>query len=227
MASTCTILDDLEISVPDEARTHAGFRAWAKSDACPERARVTFFQGEILIDMSKEEIETHAKLKAEIGSVVHIINRKFDLGQLYPDGVLVSNEEAGLSNNPDLTFVLWETLEAKKVILVPRQGASGQYLELVGTPDLLLELVSRSSVRKDKVLLREAYHRARIPEYWLIDARGEEIDFKLLWWRRSGYVAMTPRDGWVRSRILRHEFKLERDRHRLGLWRYTLHARPI
>ena len=227
MASTCTIFDDLEIIVPDEARTHAGFRAWAKSDACPERARVTFFQGEILIDMSQEEIETHAKLKGEIGSVVHVLNRGFDLGELYPDGILVSNEEAGLSNNPDLTFVLWETLEAKKVILVPRQGASGQYLELVGTPDLLMEIVSRSSVRKDKVLLRQAYHRARVPEYWLIDARGDEIDFKLLWWRRSSYVAVTPRDGWLRSRILRHEFKLERSRHRLGLWRYTLHARPI
>jgi Uma2 family endonuclease len=104
---------------------------------------------------------------------------------------------------------------------------SGQYLELVGSPDLLVEIISRSSVRKDKVLLREAYHRARISEYWLIDARGEDIDFKLLWWRRTGYVAAVPRDGWLRSRILRHEFKLERVRHRLGLWRYTLHARPI
>jgi Uma2 family endonuclease len=167
MASTCAIFDDLEIIVPDEARPHAGFRAWAKSDACPERARVTFFQGEILVDMTK------------------------------------------------------------KVILVPRQGVSGQYLELLGSPDLLVEIVSRSSIRKDKVLLREAYHRARVPEYWLIDARSEEIDFKLLWWRRSGYVAMTPRAGWLRSRILRHEFKLERQRHRLDLWRYTLHARPI
>jgi hypothetical protein len=116
--------DDLEITVPDEARTHAGFRAWAKSDACPERARVTFFNGEILIDMSKEEIETHAKLKGEIATAVNNINRTFDLGECYPDGVLVSNEETGLSTNPDLTFVLWETLEAKKVILVPRQGTS-------------------------------------------------------------------------------------------------------
>jgi len=227
MASTWAIFDDLEIIVPDEARTHPGFRAWAKSDACPERARVTFFQGEILIDMSKEEIETHAKLKGEITRGVGNINRAFDLGECYPDGTLVSNEEAGLSNNPDLTFVLWETLEAKKVVLVPREGASGQYLELLGSPDLLVEIVSRSSIRKDKVLLREAYHRARVPEYWLIDARSEEIDFKLLWWRRSGYAAVTPRDGWLRSRILRHEFKLERQRHRLNLWRYTLHARPI
>jgi Uma2 family endonuclease len=227
MALTCAVDDDLQIIVPDEARTHAGFRAWAKSNACPERARVTFFNGEIIIDMSKEELETHAKLKGEIGGVVYNINRAFDLGEYYPDGVLVSNDGAGLTTNPDLTFVLWETLEAKKVILVPRKGVKGQYLELIGSPDLLVEIVSRGSVRKDKQLLRDAYHRARIPEYWLIDARGEEIDFKLFWWRRTGYVAVAPRDGWLRSRILQHEFKLERVRHRLGLWRYTLHARPI
>src|SRR6266851_5210815 len=118
MASLCAISDDLVITVPDKARTHVGFRAWAKSNACPERARVTFFNGKILIDMSKEEIETHAKPKAEIGGVVRNINRSFDLGEYYPDGTLVSNEEAGLSTNPDLTFVLWETLEVKKVILV-------------------------------------------------------------------------------------------------------------
>src|SRR5712692_8102756 len=142
MASTCAIYDDLEIIVPDTHRSHAGFRAWAKSDPCPERARVTYFNGEILIDMSKEEIETHAKLKHEVGRGVGNFSRGFDLGECYPDGTLVSNLEAGLSTNPDLTFVLWETLEAKKVILVPRAGVMGQYLELVGSPDLLVEIVS-------------------------------------------------------------------------------------
>lgn len=227
MGSICAISDDIQINVPDKARTHFGFRAWAKSNACPERARVTFFNGRILIDMSKEEIETHAKPKAEVSRGVSNISHDFDLGECYLDGTLVSNGEAGLSTNPDLTFVLWETLEAKKVTLVPRAGVRGEYLEVVGSPDLLMEIVSRGSVRKDKQLLREAYHRARVPEYWLIDARGAEIDFKLLWWRRTGYVAVAPRDGWLRSRILRHEVKLERLRHRLSLWRYTFHARPI
>src|SRR5437870_12261267 len=130
MASLCAISDDLVITVPDKARTHVGFRAWAKSNACPERARVTFLYGKILIDMSKEEIETHAKTKGEVGGGVGNITREFDLGECYPDGTLVSNEEAGFSTNPDLTFVLWETLETKKVILVPRAGVRGQYLEL-------------------------------------------------------------------------------------------------
>jgi Uma2 family endonuclease len=227
MASTRTIYDDVEIVVPDEARTHAGFRAWVKSDACPERARVTFFNGEILIDMSKEEIETHVKLKGEVGRMVATIGRDFDLGEYYPDGTFLSNEEAGLSNNPDGLFVLWETLEAKRVVLLPREGVQGQYLELVGIPDLVVEVLSKGSVSKDKRLLREAYHRAGIAEYWLIDGRGATIDFQLLRWRQAGYVAVPERDGWLRSRILRHDVRLERVRHRLGLWRYTLHARPV
>jgi hypothetical protein len=89
MAAMCASYEELEIVVPDKARSHAGFRTWAKSEAGPERARVTFFKGEILIDMSKEEIETHAKPKGEIGAVVRNINRSFDLGEYFPDGTLV------------------------------------------------------------------------------------------------------------------------------------------
>ena len=37
------------------------------------------------------------------------------------------------------------------------------YLELEGVPDMVLEVVSRSSVRKDTVLMRQAYWRAATP----------------------------------------------------------------
>ena len=43
-----------------------------------------------------------------------------------------------------------------------------------------MEIVSPSSVSKDKKHLRECYYRAGIPEYWLIDARGEDVEFDIL-----------------------------------------------
>jgi hypothetical protein len=65
MPSTIAIYEDLEIAVPDDARTHAGFRAWARSDAFPDRGRITFIDGQVQIDMSSEEIETHGKPKLD------------------------------------------------------------------------------------------------------------------------------------------------------------------
>src|SRR5262249_26589734 len=98
--------------------------------------------------------------------------------------------------------------------------------ELEGTPDWVLEIVSDSSVEKDTQELRSAYHRARIPEYWLIDARGDEIVFLILLRRRKGYAAAAVRDGWQRSKVFGRGFRLERERDEFGLWEYTLHVQP-
>jgi Uma2 family endonuclease len=219
------VTDRYDLHVPASAFTIAGFRAWAKADDFPENVRVTFIDGEIYLDMSNEEIETHVAVKGEIGRVLMNLNRELKLGKFYADGVLVSNEQANVSNNPDGLFVTYDALRVARVELVPREDATGQYIEMTGTPDWVLEVVSLSSVGKDTRRLREAYHRAGIPEYWLVDARGEEIAFHILLHRKSGYAAAPLRDGWQRSRVFGWSFRLERQRDEMGLWEYTLHVR--
>jgi Uma2 family endonuclease len=79
-------------------------------------------------------------------------------------------------------------------------------------------------VGKDTTRLREAYHKAGIPEYWLVDARGEEVSFQVLQRRQRRYAPAPVRDGWQRSAVFGRSFKLERRRIRRGLWRYILHV---
>src|SRR5207249_6252718 len=71
--------------------------------------------------------------------------------------------------------------------------------------------------------LREAYHRAGVPEYWLIDARKEPIDFQVLVHRQSGYV-QTPAgaDGFIYSAVLGREVRLSVHRKAAGLVFYRL-----
>src|SRR5258707_720489 len=168
------------IHIPAKALTLDGFRVWAKSDELPEKLRVAYIDQEIYLEMSNEELETHVLVKGEICRVVSNLNRELKLGKFYVDGVLVTNKAAKVSNNPEALFVSWSALESKRVRLIPRRGEQGQFTEVVGTPDWILEVVSDSTVRKDTKGLREAYHRARIPEYWLVDARGPEIIFRIL-----------------------------------------------
>jgi Uma2 family endonuclease len=219
------ITDRYNLDIPASAFSIAGFRAWATADDFPERVRVTFINGEIILDMSNEELETHNTVRAEFTRVLATMNHEHDQGEFYTAGVLVSNEAAEVSNNPDAVFLTWQTLEGGRATLVPREGMAEQYIEVEGTPDWVLEVVSDSSVQKDTRRLREAYHRAGIPEYWLVDARGEEIAFQVLQSRRSGYAAAPSRDGWQRSRVFARSFRLERTRGRGGFWRYTLHVR--
>jgi Uma2 family endonuclease len=216
------VTDRVNLRIPESAFTHAGFRAWATSGDVPEHVRTAFIDGEVHLDMSNEEYETHILVKGEITRAIMNLNRERQLGKFYPDGGLVTNEAAGVSNNPDASFVTWEGIEAGRVQLVPREGEPGQYVEMVGTPDWVLEVVSRSSVQKDTTRLRQAYHRAGVPEYWLIDARGAEIVFQILYRRRTGYAAAPQRSGWQHSRVFGRGFRFVRRRDRAGLWEYTL-----
>jgi Uma2 family endonuclease len=213
------------VRIPCSAATLAGFRAWVKSDAFPEHVRVTFVDGEIYYDMSNEELETHNKPKSEVLRALMNLNRKLKLGTYYGDGVLITNEGAEVSNNPDGTFIRQATLRSNRVRLVPREGAQGQYVEIEGAPDLVMEVVSTHTVRKDTQQLRQAYHRAGIPEYWLIDARGDEIAFTILHWHKDEYQP-GPSEGWQHSRVFNRDFRLLRTRDDMGLWEYTLQSRP-
>ena len=196
--------------------------AWVLSDACPEKLPVMFLSGEIYIDMSKEEIRTHASVKTAVAGAMFNLNREVDWGDLFINGVLVTNVGADVSNNPDMLAVFWESLEKNLVHYVTHDKRD---VEILGSPDWALEIVSNSSVKKDYEQLRHAYHRAGIREYWIIDARGDDIRFLILHWRKSGYAAAAQHDGWVRSRVFQREFRLTRKRDRRGAWKYTLDVR--
>jgi Uma2 family endonuclease len=225
LAACPIILLDHEICIPASAHTLAGFRAWATSDDFPERGRFSFIDGEIYIDMSPEELETHVKVKVELGYVLVGLNKKLKLGEFYSDGALVSNPAANLSTEPDAIFITWETLEAGRVRLVPREGAEGQYIEVEGTPDWVVEVVSKYSVGKDTRRLRKQYHRAGVPEYWLIDARSDAVDFQILVREEADYRNQTDRGGWQTSPLFGRRFRLVRKKGRMGLWEYTLQAK--
>lgn len=225
IAATTYADPGLCLHIPRDAFTHSGFRKWVLADDFPEKVPVTFLSGEIYVDMSKEELATHSAVKTEVCLTVGNLNKEQQRGKLYINGVLVTNKEGKVSNNPDAVLVLFESLRSGRVRMTPRERRQGQFIEIQGSPDWLLEIVSDSSVRKDTIQLRRAYHRARVSEYWLIDARGEEIAFQILHWRKNGYVAAPTRDGWQKSRVFDREFRLERRRDEFGLWEYTLHVR--
>jgi Uma2 family endonuclease len=76
----------------------------------------------------------------------------------------VKHEEAGLSTEPDLIFATWDAFTSGRLGFVDKKDKQGDFIELVGTPDLVVEVVSDSSVRKDRVTLKAAYFTAGIPE---------------------------------------------------------------
>jgi Uma2 family endonuclease len=202
--------------LPASALHLAGFRAWAKSDQAPEKLRLTFFAGRVFVDATPEEMQTHIAVKGEVGRVLGALSRRHRLGKFYGSGASFANEAAELFTRTDGLFLAARTLLDKKVRFAPDT--------IEGTPDLVVEVIGAESVEKDTVWLRQAYHRAGIPEYWLVDAR-EELVFQILLRRKNGYVAAPLKDGWQRSKVFGRSFRFDRTLDDFGLWDYTLHVR--
>jgi Uma2 family endonuclease len=208
--------------IPKEVVDLSSFRRWARSSHFPRRGRFSFLDGKLWVDMSPEELYSHNQAKGEISIVVGALVKKLRLGRFFHDRTLLSHVRAGLSTEPDGVFLSWDAWESRRIRLV--RGSEG-YMELKGTPDMTLEVVSKSSVRKDTVVLRRLYWQAGIPEYWLVDARGEKPSFEILRCARSGYVESPRRSGWQRSSVFGKSFKLSRSLDKLGYPEYTLSVR--
>lgn len=217
--------DEIAFCIPENAFQLEGFRAWTQADDFPEFGRIEFINGKVFVDMSKEAISSHSLVKTEIGRAFAQICRDESLGMAMIDGSRVVNEIAKVSNVPDVVFVAFESIESGRVTFTPGKDDPNEDVELVGSPEVVVEIVSNSSVGKDVTRLRTAYHAADILEYWLVDARGDEISFQILLHRRTGYTASPQRDGWIRSRAYNREFRLVREKNRVGMWTYRLEVR--
>jgi len=218
------VVDAQAVHVPFWVVDHASFRRWLHSDEFPERTgRICYLDGEVWVDMSTEQVFTHNQVKGEFTYVLTGLIKAGRLGRFFPDGMLISNLEAGLTAQPDGAFVASETLRMGLVQLV--EGKKEGYVELQGTPDMVLEVISESSVTKDTVTLKELYWRAGIREYWLIDARGTSTNLDVLRQTAKGYIATRKQGGWVKSAVFGKSFRLSQQTDDLGNPEYMLAVR--
>lgn len=199
------VVESDQVSVPSWVTDLESFRRWADSEDFPETGRICYLNGEVWVDMSKEQIFTHALVKTKITAVLSALVEAEGLGLLVGDGVMLSNVDVNFSYVPDAIFASEAALEDRVRLL---EGKTEGYVELEGSPDMVLEVVSRSSVHKDTVELRLAYWEAGISEYWLVDARSDPLTFDILRHTPKGYRAAAKKGGWVKSAVFGKYFRL-------------------
>jgi Uma2 family endonuclease len=225
-AASCRadVVVENKISIPGWINTLQDYRHWAESDDYPRSGWVCYLDGTIFVDATMEEFLSHNQIKQAFNAMYGQLLAQQSLGRFVPDRMLLANELANLSAEPDGLFFLWETMKSERLRLVP--GKKGGYTQLEGTPDAVLEIVSDGSEKKYLVSLRALYWKAQIPEYWLVDARRDVITFDILRHTAEGYQATPLQDGWVRSEILGHSFRVERTVDPLGLAQFVVHIKP-
>jgi Uma2 family endonuclease len=211
------------VIVPQQVADLGSFHDWMRSEDFPESGRIDFLAGELWIDMSEEQLFSHVRVKGEFCRVLSNVERERRQGFYLVDGARVSHPEAEVSAVPDGIFILNESVRTLKVQIVP--GVGGGYVRIEGGPDIVLEVVSDSSVRKDTVRLRDLYWKAGVREYWLVDARQEAPTFEILRHGGKGFVTTRKRDGWLMSVVLGKSFRLTQHADPLGHPAFTLEMR--
>lgn len=90
-----------------------------------------------------------------------------DLGKLYHAPIYLMLESTSVLQ-PDLLFVA----KTRRNIITARG--------IEGAPDLVIEILSPTTTRNDRVNKAQIYARHKVPAYWIVDPEQETLEIYLL-----------------------------------------------
>lgn len=136
----------------------------------------------------------HQEISWFLFSLLSLFVSTFKLGKIGEAPFEVKLWADGPSREPDIFFVSDHKLEQ----LTNRR--------FEGAPDLIIEIISPSSVREDKVRKFDEYEQAGVSEYWIIDPRTRQKTAEFFQRDESGIYQAVEVDesGIYNSTILPH-----------------------
>ena len=129
-----------------------------------------------------------------------------------------------MSCEPDIVFVSREAIDSRRAVLVPKaSGEPGRYVEIEGAADLIVEIVSDTSVFKGHAAFAGSVFPRWRGEFWLADARGETPVFVIHRPGPSGFEPVAAdADGFQPSAVLGCRYRLDAARDKDGNWEFDL-----
>lgn len=104
----------------------------------------------------------HQNILLKIVLLLSDLNSKKNKGHIFVSPLDVIFDEGNICQ-PDIIFVLNEN---KSII---------QEKNIVGTPDLLVEIVSKGSISRDYLEKKNDYEKFGVKEYWIVDSMNQSI----------------------------------------------------
>jgi Uma2 family endonuclease len=146
----------------------------------PEGAPVELIRGELV--MSPAPRTTHQILIGEIYAMLRVAaNKGGGMAILSLADVILSDDTV---LQPDLLYVAKD-----------RRSIIGDRIN--GPPDLIIEVLSPKTERRDRVQKHDVYAQYGVPEFWIVDPRAQYIEFLLL--EKDGYVVKQSTGGRYQS----------------------------
>ena len=187
MASTSTAPPETAARPAEPLRmTYDEYRDWYDKEA---GRRGEWVDGEVIVFMTTTD--RHRRIVTFLITVLNNYLGRLRAGELFSQDFELRTRE-GAAREPDIFVVLVPHLDRLETVRV------------VGAADLVIEVISPDSVKRDRRDKADEYATAGIPEFWLVDPREERETIEVLTLDPDGYyVAEKPdANGRIHSLIL-------------------------
>jgi Uma2 family endonuclease len=157
----------------------------------PEGAPVELMRGEFV--MSPAPITLHQLVVALLTELLLAVSRRADGFALCAPADVVLSDTTIVQ--PDLLYISPQ----RKHIIGDR---------INGAPDLVIEVLSPGTERRDRVQKVDLYAQYGVPEFWIVDPKAQDISFLLF---EGGRYVVTPSVGgrYQSPRLPEVEIELE------------------
>ena len=158
------------VTITRPKMTLAEFLALPEDDSSPVKYELEF--GE-LVETARPSWE-HNELVIALAAQIQQYVRAHRLGRISSDILVVLDEEKGLAYAPDVVFVATEHLD--KI----REG------RVYGPPDLVVEILSPTTVHRDVGIKKRIYHAYGVQWFWVVDMERKTVEEYR--WTEEGYL---------------------------------------
>jgi len=174
----------------EERFTQKQFRRWVDQRPRADISRYELIDGRIV--MTPPAGWSHSSVAS---TLVHLLNEHV---RRRTDGLVFESSAgydlpSGDTVEPDVTFVSSERFAADP------PTAPDQFLRVV--PNLVVEILSPSTAKRDQTEKKAIYERNRVDEYWIVDPRRKAVT---VFYRGKQHYSpgQTFTRGTIRSRVL-------------------------
>lgn len=145
----------------EKPTTHDEFRAMTFSPQEEKEYVFELINGEIVA--KNHPTATHQRVLRRLSSLFDAFVSTDKLGEVFfaPFGVV-------LEPNSDVQPDLFVALDAN----LPNLREDGFF----GIPDLIIEIISPSSIKLDRITKFKLYERTGVGEYWIVDTKNQSIE---------------------------------------------------
>lgn len=155
-----------------------------------DERRYELFNGELIPMQPPSPSPGHQREALELAVIFREFVRAKKLGQVFiaPLDVIF---DADNTAQPDLIFIAKANAE-----IVKERG-------IFGAPDLVVEIVSPGSVRRDRYEKQALYARFGVKEYWILDHANQSLEVLAFDGAAYAIHSSAEKSGHVASKVLR------------------------